>query len=363
MANFDVLMPVRNGIAFLSESIDSIQKQTVCDWRLLLLDHGSTDGSLELAQAYGETDARIRVLTFPDAPSLAALLNLGLDRADCRYLVRHDADDICYPRRLRITADAFSAAPQCVAIGGQADVIDSNGASLGVMTLPVGTRRIGASCFFRNPIAHPASAFDFQALRRLGISYGRDFLGILPEGQRLHAGNLAEDYQLFGQLALLGRCDNVSETLIKYRRHGSNVGIRRYHQQMLTSLAVSRYLAASLCARLGVQPFDPAPFCTFGDALMSIDGRTDFEEDFEKMAGVIRTGFGCSAEVERELSFRKVVSTRRSARLVCRYLQFAARHRPDESERRSIRSWVTRHLSRNSPVTITSDDPHDGQRA
>ena len=48
MATIDVLMPVRNGMPFLAEAIDSIRKQTFSDWRLLVLDHGSSDGSLEL---------------------------------------------------------------------------------------------------------------------------------------------------------------------------------------------------------------------------------------------------------------------------------------------------------------------------
>lgn len=49
MATFDVLLPVKNGIAFLAEALDSIVHQTFKDWRLIVLDHGSTDGSVELA--------------------------------------------------------------------------------------------------------------------------------------------------------------------------------------------------------------------------------------------------------------------------------------------------------------------------
>ena len=52
MAKIDILLPVKNGLDFLAESLDSICAQTFKDWRLLVLDHGSTDGSRELAQAY-----------------------------------------------------------------------------------------------------------------------------------------------------------------------------------------------------------------------------------------------------------------------------------------------------------------------
>jgi glycosyltransferase involved in cell wall biosynthesis len=52
VAAIDVLTPVRNGMPFLAEAIDSIRRQTFFDWRLLVLDHGSADGSLELAQQF-----------------------------------------------------------------------------------------------------------------------------------------------------------------------------------------------------------------------------------------------------------------------------------------------------------------------
>ena len=49
VAKIDILLPVKNGKDFLAESIDSVIGQTFTDWRLLVLDHGSTDGSREMA--------------------------------------------------------------------------------------------------------------------------------------------------------------------------------------------------------------------------------------------------------------------------------------------------------------------------
>ena len=46
MAAIDVMMPVKNGLPFLPEAIDSIRNQSFADWRLLVLDHGSTDGEI-----------------------------------------------------------------------------------------------------------------------------------------------------------------------------------------------------------------------------------------------------------------------------------------------------------------------------
>ena len=58
MATIDVLMPVRNGIGFLGESIESITGQTYADWRLLVLDHGPSDSSAEPANIYADRKLR-----------------------------------------------------------------------------------------------------------------------------------------------------------------------------------------------------------------------------------------------------------------------------------------------------------------
>src|ERR1700722_4353908 len=117
MAAIDVLMPVRNGLPFLPESIESIQQQSVSDWRLLILDHGSTDGSTEVAKRYAERDRRIRVVPLAHAPHLAGLLNAGLELCDCRYVMRHDADDIALPRRMELTKDFLLHNTQYVIAG------------------------------------------------------------------------------------------------------------------------------------------------------------------------------------------------------------------------------------------------------
>ena len=148
MATIDVLMPVRNGVRFLGESIESIIGQTYADWRLLILDHGSSDGSAELANSYAERDGRIRVLSMPTAEHLGGLLNAGLQQCDCRYVMRHDADDIALPNRMALMNDFYAANKQYVVVGGEALMIDS--ASQAIVPLPTDVR-YGVSCCITVP--------------------------------------------------------------------------------------------------------------------------------------------------------------------------------------------------------------------
>jgi glycosyltransferase involved in cell wall biosynthesis len=117
MATFDVLLPVKNGMAYFAEALDSICNQTFQDWRLLVLDHGSTDGSFELATSYAARDPRVVVKSFPEAKGLSGLLNCGLDICDAQYVLRQDADDLSLPNRMEVIAKTFAADEQLVLIG------------------------------------------------------------------------------------------------------------------------------------------------------------------------------------------------------------------------------------------------------
>jgi len=355
MARIDILLPVKNGKIFLAEAIDSVRAQTVTDWRLLVLDHGSTDGSRELAEAYHARDARIEVHSFPQAQGLSGLLNCGLEIADCDYVMRHDADDVCVPDRMAVTLAAFEAMPDCVAIGGQAELVDTTGQHLGNMDMPVGVARVSAASLFRNPVAHPTAMLRFDALNRLGVRYGADFLKVLPAHQSIEVSNLAEDYFLFGQLAVLGRCANVPQRLIRYRLHGNNVSATKYADQLALSLVISRFLTRSFCALHSLPWFDPAPFCNHGGLLLDVDGQMNFDAEFETMAGALRRGFGASPDLERELRFRKMISTRNEAALLWRYGRFRSAHVPENDERSAVRYWLSRRLPGKRRISVATE--------
>ena len=57
-----ILMPFLDPGPYIGDAIASVQAQTFADWELLLIDDGTRDGSLALAQESAETDPRISVL-------------------------------------------------------------------------------------------------------------------------------------------------------------------------------------------------------------------------------------------------------------------------------------------------------------
>jgi glycosyltransferase involved in cell wall biosynthesis len=93
-----ILLPVRNAEKTLALAISSIRLQTYPTWELIIIDDGSTDGTVTVAQSFH--DARIRVVYDGKKLGLATRLNQGLDMCRGDYIARIDGDDIAYPQRL-----------------------------------------------------------------------------------------------------------------------------------------------------------------------------------------------------------------------------------------------------------------------
>lgn len=353
MATFDVLLPVRNGIDYLAEALDSICQQTFQDWRLFVLDHGSTDGSFELAQLYSEQDRRIVVRSLPHAQGLAGLLNIGLDLCDSKYVLRQDADDISLPNRLQVLANVLEEDRELTLVGSLGDVVDAAGHKIGILDMPTGPHGILVSTPFRTPVAHPTVAMRLDAIRRLGARYGVDFIGAMPAERRMQVPGLAEDYFLFGQLALVSRGINVNQSLIKYRWHGANVGATKYVDQTQVALNISRYLIESLSIIFGINSFDPAPFCNHGMNLINFDNRLDFSDDYEQLRLFMTKAMPPSVELSRELSFRKAISNRSRPLMAARYFTHAQRYGVSHLEWRTVRSWLINSFRKQPILTLT----------
>ncbi|MCH7627406.1 MAG: glycosyltransferase family 2 protein [Proteobacteria bacterium] len=126
MVQFSIIMPVLDQERYLAEAIGSVQAQTFDDWELLVVDDGSTDASLAIAQRFARDDPRIRVLRHPDGGrhGAAASRNFAIRQARGRWLAFLDGDDLFLPRHLATHVAAFAAWPQARCIYGATRWLD-----------------------------------------------------------------------------------------------------------------------------------------------------------------------------------------------------------------------------------------------
>ena len=103
-----VIIPVYNLENELPACLASVQAQTLRDWEAVCVDDGSKDGSLSVLRAFGEADARIRVLHQENA-GVSAARNLGLENAAGQFICFLDGDDVLHPQALELLAKGMQS--------------------------------------------------------------------------------------------------------------------------------------------------------------------------------------------------------------------------------------------------------------
>ena len=111
MTHISVIVPVHNAEAFLSDSLDSLRKQTLADFEVICVDDGSTDSTPGILRKYVDLDDRFSLITKPNSGA-ADSRNAGLAKAKGKYVYFFDAEDVLYPdafEKAVASADDFDA--------------------------------------------------------------------------------------------------------------------------------------------------------------------------------------------------------------------------------------------------------------
>ena len=87
-----VVVPVYNCEKYIERAIESVIKQTYDNWELIIVNDGSKDSSLQIAQKFAGKDARIKVIDRENR-GVSVARNIGIDEASGDLLMFLDADD------------------------------------------------------------------------------------------------------------------------------------------------------------------------------------------------------------------------------------------------------------------------------
>ncbi len=91
----------------LPEAIASVQNQSLENLEIVVVDHGSTDASADIAASLALEDQRIRVVRLPDRSGKPGRpLNAGMDAASAPWVVAMGSDDLMRPRGCQDLLDA-----------------------------------------------------------------------------------------------------------------------------------------------------------------------------------------------------------------------------------------------------------------
>ncbi|NDV01338.1 glycosyltransferase family 2 protein [Pseudoroseicyclus tamaricis] len=213
-----ILMSNYCGEAYLAAAVGSVLRQTHRDLELLVIDDGSSDGSVPLLRRMAAEDPRLRVLEMPANGGPAAARNMGRDHARGDWIGIVDSDDLLHPGRIAaLLAGAEQTGADMVA---DDMVFFGDPATAGRTLLEGGGHAAGW-----------VSASDFVHSDLLGRSLGylkplirREAWGDVRYDEELRIG---EDFDLCLRLLLGGaRYKLLPSPTYLYRRHASSISHR-----------------------------------------------------------------------------------------------------------------------------------------
>lgn len=224
-----------NSGKFLAPTIESILAQTMGDLELVLSDDGSTDDTLEIADAFAARDPRVRVVRNPHG-GIAATRNSGLAATDRRseFITLFDSDDLWERDAAEKLLAALAGNPQapaahcvcrCVDMNGvqfpdddHADQVRNRHAVVGgsIVPIPRSSPTTFGALLIENYVTTPGTS----VVRRAAFDAVGSFDGNLEP---------CDDWDMNLRLARLGDFVFVDEVLLSWRRHSmaiSNVSTR-----------------------------------------------------------------------------------------------------------------------------------------
>src|SRR5690606_27446157 len=116
----------------------------------------------DIARAWEAKDSRFVHVRAPKNQGLVATLNVGLARAQTRWVARMDADDRCDPCRFQWQMDAIAQDDTAVVVSTQGRLF---GVKNRVMRFPITPQAVAARVSFDTPVLHAAALMNREWLR------------------------------------------------------------------------------------------------------------------------------------------------------------------------------------------------------
>jgi len=195
-----VVLSVYNAEKYIAEAIESILTQSYKNFEFIIIDDGSTDGSLEIVKSYD--DERI-ILISRENKGLIASLNEGIGQAKGKYIARMDADDVSLPHRLERQVEFMEGNPS-IGMSGSNVLVFGDDVETYIWKLSRNDDTIKSELLFSSTFVHPSVIINRKMVVNNSLYYDSGFLH-------------AEDFELWTRIAKFTRMENVTEVLLKYR--------------------------------------------------------------------------------------------------------------------------------------------------
>lgn len=199
-----IVTPSYNQAPFLAETIESVLGQEYPDIEYVVVDDGSTDGSLEIARRY---ESQLHALVVQQNAGQVAAINNGFSYTSGELMAFINSDDTLLPGAISEMVAEFTADPSLVMVYGDSVYTDEASNRTGVLVSrrwdPVHMVRV---C--ENHVPQPSSMWTRRAWELAG-----------PFDRRAY---YFFDFEFFLRLSVLGNVKQVQREWSTYREHAES---------------------------------------------------------------------------------------------------------------------------------------------
>lgn len=223
-----VLLPAYNAEKYLAEAIESVLSQTYTRFEFIIINDGSTDSTEQIINSFNDT--RICYIKNETNIGLIATLNKGIALAKGKYLMRMDADDICFPLRMEKQVLFLNQNPEYGICG--CNYIEFDNSHKKLLKTSADHDEIYATMLFNSSVVHPSLMIRLETIKNLTVIFDSNY----PH---------AEDYELWSRLIAQCKFSSINEALLKYRLHEGQVTQKHKAAQIQSANLVRKNILKS----------------------------------------------------------------------------------------------------------------------
>ena len=205
-----IITPAYNSERTIGETIESVIAQTYENWEMIIVDDCSLDETSNIARKFSEKESRIVLVELDINGGVATARNIGIKRANGRYIAFLDSNDLWNPDKL-LKQIGFMKEVGCYFSYTAYEIVDVNGQGLGkVVTAPLQQN-------YRNLVKK-------NTIGCLTVILDTEEIVDIEMPQMNH-----EDFALW--LTILSRgyvAYGLNENLAKYRKHDDSLSFNKF---------------------------------------------------------------------------------------------------------------------------------------
>jgi len=222
-----VLIPVYNGVPYLSQTLDSVLNNNCKNIEIILVDDGSKDASKKTCHEYENKYNNVKFISFGKNRGMDRALNAGIKVAKGKYIARLNQDDWMVADRLEKQVEFLEKNREYVAVGGQVTLFTDTNPKYAEVNFPLTDGEIRSKWLMFSPFSDPA------------VMYRRESVLETPGYSQIMWP--ADDVHMWYMLGSLGKLANLPSMVTRVRWHNGAGSIQSHRKQMKRTWEVHKW--------------------------------------------------------------------------------------------------------------------------